>query len=282
MKFLVVCRVEKCANAPKWLSELGELAKVEYSTYGDEPEHEAHFFRGGKWAGLHDFFMQNPKLLEIYEYFWFPDDDILTTGDNAAAFLRLCRLENFELAQPSLTPDSYFAYRELIGNPRFSFRNTNLVELMMPCMRADFLRRVLPLFEGKHAALGLDWMWQNLAQAPLEKIAVVDAYPMLHSRPRNQHLTAKMRGQDISIADERAAMFAEHSIQTMVPLVYSARLLSGRHVKNNFALTALLLLGHLTVAPKVTNGVWRRKHTFKLARNQLKRRCALKTLTHND
>jgi len=251
------------------LRQIQDRAEVAYSTYGENIEPGSHHYRGGKWAGLFDFFVKQPDLLERYEYFWFPDDDICTTGDAAAAFLSLCHLRNFEIAQPALTPDSYFAYRETIQSPLFEYRRTNLVELMMPCMRRSFLRKILPLFEGRHAALGLDWVWQNSADRPQTNVAIVDAYPMRHSRPRNTHLATKMRGQNISIADERANTFEALSIQPLTPVVYGGMLKNGRNARNNTYIALNLFAGYLSVQKNITNGKWTMKHSLKLALKQL-------------
>lgn len=248
---------------------LGERTEFRCSTYG-MVEEGVHHFRGGKWAGLYDFFRQNPDLLHAYDYFWFPDDDIETIAGIASAFLSLCAEEGFELAQPALTPDSYFAYRETIVNPRFRFRRTNFVELMMPLMRREFLLRVLPLFDGRHAALGIDWVWQEAAVRPLENVAVVDAYPMSHTRPRNRYLASKMREQDINLAEERSRTFAMYDIQPIVPIVYGGRLKNGVETGNRLRLAAELLLGYEKIRRKVENGAWTARHTVKLVVRQLR------------
>lgn len=239
------------------------------STYGSEQEPAVHHFRGGKWAGIYDFFRQQPELLQAHDYFWFPDDDIETTVDTASSFLSFCVERGFELAQPALTPHSYFAYRETIENPRFRFRRTNLVELMMPLMKQEFLLKVLPLFEGKHAALGIDWMWQSAADRPYENVAIIDAYSMSHTRPRNLHLATKMRDQNISIAEEKRQTFEKYDIQLMTPVIYSGQLKNGTETRSRLRLVAELLLGYINVRKKVKNGPWTAKHTAKLILRQL-------------
>lgn len=269
MTVLVVCRVEHSSRVPSWLKALDGTVTLACSTYGSEPEAGVHSFRGGKWAGLHDFFETRPDLLQAYDYFWFPDDDIETTVETAQSFLSLCIREKFELAQPALTPHSYFAYRQMIENRRFSFRRTNFVELMMPLMRRDFLLRTLPFFEGKHAALGLDWMWQKAAAEPCKSVAIVDDHPMLHSRPRNRHLAAKMRQQNISLEHEKAQTFEKYNIQRLVPIAYGGRLKSGLETHNKGKLVLELLLGYLANQGRTPNGRWTIRDTMKLVLQQL-------------
>lgn len=269
MATLVVCRVECSQKAPLWMRSLQGDVHFCCSNFGAS-EDGIHYFKGGKWAGLYDFFLERPELLQEYEYFWFPDDDIDTTVEIASSFLEFCRDEGFELAQPALTPQSYFAYRETIENPRFRFRRTNLVELMMPFMRRDFLLRVLPLFKDRHAALGVDWMWQGAAEKPYENVAIVDAYPMSHTRPRNKLLASKMREQDVSLAEERAVTFSTYGIPVMEPVVYAGRLVNGRDASNRWRLTVELFLGYMKIQKKIRNGSWSLSHTVKLLSRQFR------------
>ena len=269
MSALVVCRVEHSQKAPAWMKELDGAAVFRCSAYGAQQEPGVHHYRGGKWAGIYDFFRKQPELLQSYDYFWFPDDDIETTADKASSFMSICMENGFELAQPALTTDSYFAYRETIENPRFRFRRTNFVELMMPLMKREFLLKVLPLFEGKHAALGIDWIWQEAAARPYENVAIIDAFPMSHTRPRNLHLVTKMRDQDISITDEKTKTFEAHNIKLHNPIVYSGELKNGATIRNRLHLAGELLIGHIKVRKKIKNGRWSADHTVRLLLRQL-------------
>jgi len=251
------------------MKALDGSADFRCSTYGAQQEPATHHYRGGKWAGIYDFFREQPELLQAYDYFWFPDDDIETSVGIASSFLSLCVERGFELAQPALTPNSYFAYRETIQNPRFRFRRTNFVELMMPLMEREFLMRVLPLFEGKHAALGIDWIWQRAAARPYENVAIIDACPMAHTRPRNLHLATKMRDQNICIAEEKAETLEKYNIKMITPVVYSGQLKNGVEARHRLRLAGELLIGHLNVRKKIKNGRWTAEHTVKLLLRQL-------------
>lgn len=187
-----------------------------------------HFFEGGKWAGIFDFFRHNPDTLSQFDYFWFPDDDIVSSTQNALDFLKIVVSENFELAQPALTPNSFYAYRPTLQNPQFIFRHTNFVELMLPIMKKEILTKVLPLFEQRHAALGVDQFWHLLSTDPANKIAIVDQTPMYHSRPRGTFLKENMTRQSRSISDEKQQTVALLNIVPTPPVTMSGRL-KGKH-----------------------------------------------------
>lgn len=265
MKTLVICRIDGREKIPSWLFNLEEYASVVVSTYGATFRSGNHHFIGGKWIGVLDYFRQNPAALTEYDYFWFPDDDIETDGDTAASFLQLCADNKFELAQPALTPDSYFAYRETIQNPQFQFRKTNFVELMMPLMRRDFLIKVLPLLEDKHAALGVDWIWQTLAEAPRRNVAIIDRYPMRHGRPRNTNLKARMTSQGVDLLAERAETFARYNIKPLQPVTFSARLRNGRDIVHPLRISLSLCIGYTRVRSAIRHGSWPGLFPLKLA-----------------
>ncbi|MGF0537899.1 DUF707 domain-containing protein [Agrobacterium sp. ES01] len=219
----------------------GDLTKIEFS----------HHFVGGKWIAIYDFIRSHPHLLDKYDYFWFPDDDIETSADIAREFIALCRDERFAIAQPSLTIDSYYAHRVTLTNSRFRFRRTNFVELMMPLMSATFLRRVLPLFADRHAALGIDLFWHKLAPNPMRDVAIVDATPMGHYRPRQTHLKNVMSKQQIDILSEKQKTFEYFSIYWVGATIISAETTYGKEVGRGFLMWWMYFLGMSSVRKRI-------------------------------
>ena len=64
--------------------------------------------RGGKWDGMHALFA-NSDLACRYDYVWLPDDDIETSTSVINAIFDAMRRYDLDVAQPSLTRDSYFS-----------------------------------------------------------------------------------------------------------------------------------------------------------------------------
>jgi hypothetical protein len=206
---------------------------IHFSVYGENREDHppnAHFYNGGKWAGIFDFFLAQPSLIDQHDYFWFPDDDIEADAETIDDFLTIALNQDFDLAQPALTHDSYFADPLTLAHPSFEFRRTNFVELMMPLFSREILLRALPLFEGRHAALGMDLFWHHLSIDPARKVAIIDAAPMRHTRPRGKHLNNRMAQQQLNIQDEKRTTMKALSISRPWPVVRSARLLDGREL----------------------------------------------------
>ena len=107
-KFLVVLRTGDKSLHPNWIAgpkqwDFGiSYYGTDISKTFDEADY-VHRYMGGKWDGIHSFFMQYPQLLIQYEYFWFPDDDILADCEVInQLFARTAELD-LELTQPALT-----------------------------------------------------------------------------------------------------------------------------------------------------------------------------------
>jgi hypothetical protein len=154
------------------------------------------FFAGGKWDGLLAA-LREPNLLDRYKYFWLPDDDIEATPEAIDQIFRLAREYDLAVCQPALTPDSYYSYPLLIGCDAFRIRFTTFVEIMVPCLRRDILKIVLPHFETSHSGFGLDCVWHRLQKDNWAQTAVLDCVRVRHTRP-------------LTPTDERIAINGRH------------------------------------------------------------------------
>ena len=271
---LTLTRTGSASQVFSWLrsDKLSSVSDCRFSYYGSSPPPTDtlcavdHHFVGGKWAGIYDFFQQHPGLIDQYDYFWFPDDDIETTAEDAIRFLEIVREEGFSLAQPALRPDSYYAYHTTLANPRFRFRRTNFVELMMPIIRRDLLKAVLPLFKDRHAAMGLDLFWHQLTENPDRDVAIIDAVAMGHYRPRQTHLKGRMSAMKVDILAERDRTMREFSVQSQPPITLSGVTKEGWRLKRGLVLWLFYLLGLIQIRKETT----RRPLSYRAMRKHMK------------
>jgi hypothetical protein len=80
-KRLVVLRAGKSSLHRNWTtpSRTWKFAISSFNTEDplDHPEGDYfHFYKGGKWDGIHAFFQENPDLLQKFDLISLPDDDI--------------------------------------------------------------------------------------------------------------------------------------------------------------------------------------------------------------
>lgn len=237
------------------------------SQYGANADTRHHICTGGKWIGICNLLQTHPELLNEYEYFWFPDDDIETSPEDISQFLKLAQNEGFKLAQPSLTPQSVYAYRLTISNPRFNFRRTNFVELMMPLIHRDLLLQLLPIMSDKHAALGVDWVWHTWVSSPMKQVAIVDSVQMGHYRPRNKHLVSQMKKRAIDLVQERENTVKELNVKPYQQRAHEGELVQGERVKGA-RLKLQVVLGYFSIRHEVTQQRWGLKQYLTFIRTE--------------
>lgn len=239
------------------------------SGYGDATDLGEHYFKGGKWAGIFDYFSKHAEILERFDTFWFPDDDIGTTPENAARFLKIVAEHGLELAQPALTPDSYYADAITLENKRFMLRWTNFVELMLPLMSARLFARVLPLFQGRHTGQGLDFFWHQMTDNPARSTGIVDATPMSHLRPRRVHLKKNMQKLALDFQAEREQTLDEFSVQRQRPVNLAGITRDGTLVPRGARLISSFGQGVWKARPLTTNQPLKLPAAARLMKDQI-------------
>jgi hypothetical protein len=187
---LVVLRAGDRSLHREWIAAPARDFDLFVSYYGSEPGRHrdaADLYEarpGPKWPCIAALLDANPDLLERYDSFWFPDDDLAATPrviDRMFAFFTAFELA---LAQPALTRDSYYTWSTLLQDPRCHLRYTGFVEVMAPIFSRAALRRCAPTFSESRSGWGLDWVWPTLCrEASLGRLAVIDATPVKHTRP---------------------------------------------------------------------------------------------------
>jgi hypothetical protein len=191
---LVIVRAPTAEKHASWASEYaGRTWDLIVSTYKDSTE-VADFpvvmKAGYRWPALHGILHDLGPDLGGYEYIWLIPDDVtirLPKIDELFAVMRELRLG---VAQPSLTPNSYFYWPIVVSLVNCRFRRTNFVEVMMPCFRADILRAALPMFAAARFGWGMDWVWPTLVDKD-SAAGIIDAIYVHHWRPLGKELTRK-------------------------------------------------------------------------------------------
>jgi len=204
------------------------------SYYGTDPSafrlpHENRVDRkGGKWDGIHALLIQQPELLDRYQYVWFPDDDL--DADRATIEAMFINMRRFDLqvAQPALTLDSYFTHLPFLRCRSFEFRLVDKIEVMAPCLRTDVAAKMMPLFKHSMSGFGLDSLWTRLAAENLGTSAVFDALPVRHTRPVGVQLSTAMLKSGRTPEAECRQLRLQYGFGEFFPLSYEAVDRKGR------------------------------------------------------
>jgi len=240
-----------------------------YAAFQPEPGVEAVLIKGGKWDGL--FATLAERDLDQYDHYWLPDDDLdIAAQDVNTLFASMDRF-GLRVAQPSLSPESYFSHFVFSQCPGFTLRYTNYVEVMAPCLHRDVLKRALPLFRDTMSGYGLDYVWCRWPESGAYRTAILDEIAMHHTRPVGKNLKVAMAEAGQMSSEEEEAVLKEMFDLTRrtVPLVYAGLLQGGQPVAGRIRVGWHMCRSWISVLSAFRNTSDARAGIFKIARRQL-------------
>ncbi|WP_170426114.1 hypothetical protein [Ruegeria arenilitoris] len=240
-----------------------------FAAFKPEPGVEAVLVKGGKWDGLHK--TLSDRDLEQYDYYWLPDDDLDIGAADVNALFDGMQVHGLRIAQPSLTPDSYFSHFVFSQCPGFVLRYTNYIEIMAPCLHKDILKKALPVFQGTMSGYGLDYIWCRWAEAGAFRTAILDEIAMHHTRPIGKNLKAAMAASNNLSSEEEEAVLKEmfDLSRRTVPVVFAGILQGGQPISGRLQVGWRMCRAWMSVLPKFRSSSEARSGIFKIARRQL-------------
>ena len=214
---LVLVRAGDSSSHKDWTSDITnsdrnwDLAVSYFGAADQYPIHSEEIVsrdRGHKIPSLFRLFSNYPRLLS-YKSIWITDDDIATSWSNINLMFNLFLELDLWLAQPALTPDSYWSHPLTVQQPEYACRFVSFIEFMAPIFRSDQILNCLSVGADAVTGWGVDMIWPNLLGHPLSKLAVLDATPVRHTRavgsgeiynglevPRQVELESRLRKYD--------------------------------------------------------------------------------------
>jgi hypothetical protein len=228
-------------------------------------------YRGGKWDGIHAVFAADPTLLDRYDYFWLPDDDIDADSAAVATLFRCMKQYDLALAQPALTHDSYFSYLIFLQCPSFEVRYANAIEVMVPCLRRDILAIVLPLFRDTKSGFGLDFVWTRLLPDNKWKSAILDCVTVRHTRPVGGELHKSMAKTGGSARAEQRTMLKRLGLRRPKMMAYAGKARDGRILQSPWQMARAMGLDYLAVRHRAVQSKWI-THLFRIISRHLRHR----------
>ncbi len=214
--YLVIVRAGEKSLHRNWLGENRNWDLI-VSWYGDqtyEPvaDETVIAIKGGAGDGLFKTFKALPELIDRYEYFWLPDDDIEADCTSISRLFEITAQHHLELSQPALTHNSYFTHPHTLVCPSFSLRYTTFIEVMAPCLSRGRLKSVLPLFRDHASLFGVDAIWARLDADNRCKAAIIDAVQVRHTRPIGTFLMPILMASGDDPAGKMNRILSEYGI----------------------------------------------------------------------
>lgn len=182
-----------------------------------------------KYPALHRQLVERAIEWKSYDWIWLPDDDLDANTDSINRLFELCAQYQLPVAQPALTPDSYFSHGITLHNRYFRLRYTNFVEAMGPCFERAYLERCLPIFAESLSGWGTDHIWSQMVP-PGRRAAILDAVQVRHTRPIGGPIYT---AAGVDPSQEMRALLQKHGFAEVRPAVTGALDSAGQIVPSD-------------------------------------------------
>lgn len=213
-----------------------DLLVCAYSSDAPLGDEEARLFiPGRKVEGLSALFRDHPGLLDRYERIAMIDDDIEACPRTLSRCFEIGAEHGLAIWQPALSPESYFSYAAFLQNVDFRLRYVNFIEMMCPFFETGALRRALVLLD-KGWETGIDTVWCRQFDDPRRRCAVIDATPVVHSRPVGLSKNENGFAADETYDDHVRRFLNEAGASFHGPVTYAGITRDGTVVSSRFGM----------------------------------------------
>lgn len=141
---------------------------------------------GTKFTAIAHLYESHRELFDGYDYVWLLDDDIELTGRQIEAAFHHARVAGADLAQPSLTHDSYCVWSALHHRPGSRWRQVSTVEIMMPIYSRAMVAELFPHFRRSVSGFGLDLLAGKICAERGGTAVVIDEVVARHGQKIDQ------------------------------------------------------------------------------------------------
>lgn len=163
--------------------------------------------KGQKWHLLTEYILKNLNEIEKYEYFWFPDDDLLTHSNDINKIFDICKKYDLWLCQPSLDGHVSYEIEKKVHDSILRF--TNFVEIICPMMSLETLHKLIFYFNINESGWGLDYLWPKLLGYPTDKISIIDDVTVTHTKPVGSDYSKRFKKEPI---EELKEVFQKYNL----------------------------------------------------------------------
>lgn len=189
MKNLIISAVGDDSLHKEWIAGQPDfdLCLLYYGTNPDIAKeyasHSAYFMqaRGMKYHLVKSFIDAHLAEIGQYNYIWLPDNDVSISTDQINALFKIAQEKALQLCQPAMS--GYISHPITEPNPTAVLRFTNFVEVLAPLMSLQTLLQLKNTFDLNYSGWGYDYLWPFLLGYPKDKIAIIDAIIMRHTKP---------------------------------------------------------------------------------------------------
>lgn len=180
--FKMICVIINCGNEAeekKWTGVFDFLGVevhsflLRYDLTKKEHQLGIKEINKGKWRNIKRCIDSFEKANYVYDYYWFPDPDIVMTRADISKLFSFVEEHNIVLGQPSVAGE--FSHKFLGKATGWAMRVVDFVECMMPIFSRAELLKHLWTFDLTYSGYGIDVLWGQSSEC-----CVIDAVQAVH------------------------------------------------------------------------------------------------------
>jgi hypothetical protein len=145
---------------------------------------------GTKFTAFHSLLENYHHLIEPYEYILLMDDDVVLENGTISQLFTIVQQHGWEMAQASLSPDSFCSFPAFFNPGKQGWRQVNGVEIMMPVYSTRILGLIRQLVGQSISGWGFDAALSMMAAKHGYRAAVVDDVVARHDKRTNADIGA--------------------------------------------------------------------------------------------
>lgn len=239
---LVLAAVGDASLHRRWLRgrPAFDLFLVYYGSGADRWADDAtHYLRrrGQKWHLVAHALEEKADVIRGYDAVWCPDDDISATAATINGLFHVVHQYGLRLAQPAIALGRNVSHPLCAEKPGTLLRYTRFVEIQAPLFSREALALLAPTFLRSESGWGLDLVWPQLLG--YDGVAIVDAFPVWHTRPPQSASQPENREEARRFIDEVGDDSDRFEVQDSVGLVEAGHpVLAARRRVRAFAYRA--------------------------------------------
>lgn len=192
---LAIVRAGDSSWHETWLSDPAkknfDLFVAYYGTEPDKWRSKADRYdhtKGLKYPWFNTYLASNPWILE-YDAVWLCDDDIEADTPTLSDMFDIFHENHLWIGQAALTRNSIVAYEMLVRVQDSLLRHVGFIEEQMPIFSRETLLKIKHAMGETISGWGLGIAWPQMLGYPKDKLGVIDACPVRHTRA---HQTSDM------------------------------------------------------------------------------------------
>lgn len=187
-KYCLISTVGKHSVHHQWISKEHQSFDIHLIVYDDSYQsykNDSKYVteaKGYKLKAVYDYLVKNSEIIQYYDYFFIPDEDLLM--DCISINRLFVSMEEFclDIAQPVL-------YKSFNGSNHTQafydsiIRYTNFVDKRLPCFSKKALKKVLFTFNEKETCIGVDYHWGKVINCEKHNMAIIGGVKAFHNKP---------------------------------------------------------------------------------------------------